>query len=237
MPVDRGAIDAQLREIGEGEHWWELREFRTLPHVLEAEERIRGLVLGKLLLSRRPRLRPARRWLVVATDERLLCILQERYARRQVEVRRDQISRLEHGPRVRSYQILVESAGRRVRIRIPKKDAVRFSAALTPLAPQNALAPLPPEVESLAWIPGLTTVATLPGFSGIVSKVARLSPPAPPAPGRIEQLEAAVDQLQADVERLQQQVEFLEKLLDQRSSEAMLHARSPLPETSLKTRP
>lgn len=35
MPVDRGAIDAQLREIGEGEGWWEQREFRALPSILQ----------------------------------------------------------------------------------------------------------------------------------------------------------------------------------------------------------
>ena len=49
MPVDRGAIDGQLREIGEGERWWEQREFRDLPYVLQPDERLRGLTNGKLV--------------------------------------------------------------------------------------------------------------------------------------------------------------------------------------------
>lgn len=229
MPVDRGAIDAQLREIGEGEHWWEQREFRALPHILRPEERIRGLAVGKLLASRGPRVRPAARWLIVASDDRVVCLRQERYARRQVEIPRDQITRLLHGPRLRGYQVLIESAGRRYRIRIPKRDALRFTTALAPLVPASPQRQLAPEVQAFSWIPGMTTVAALPGFAGIVSRVSQLSPPPPPSPGRIEQLEASVDRLQADVERLQQQVEFLEDLLDQRSGAALLQRSAPAP--------
>ena len=60
MPVDRGQIDQQLRALREGEHWWELREFRELPHLLYDEERIVGLIRGKVL-GRLPQPRPMRR--------------------------------------------------------------------------------------------------------------------------------------------------------------------------------
>ena len=60
MPIDRGAIDGQLREIGEGERWWEQREFRDLPYVLQPEERLRGLTNGKLVKSRLRELAAAR---------------------------------------------------------------------------------------------------------------------------------------------------------------------------------
>jgi hypothetical protein len=166
------------------------------------------------------------RWLLLVTDDRLIGLKQERYARKQIDIPRDQIVLLTHGPRVRHYRISIHTAHVRYRIRIAKTDAARFTAALAPLVPSSAAPRLSPEVEAFAWIPGMTTVATLPGFSGIVSRVSRLSPPPPPEPGRIEALEAAVDRLQGEVERLQQQVEFLEDLLQKRSDEAFLQRTS-----------
>ena len=230
MPVDRGVIDAQIREIGEGEHWWELREFRALPHILRPDEKIRGIVTARLSAARIPRFRPGSRWLVLVTEERLIAVKQERFARRQIEIARDQISRIYHGSRLRGYRITVETSGRRYRIMIRKEDAFRFTGALAPLVPERPPRSLNPEAEAWSWIPGLSTVATLPGFSGIVSRVTQLSPSVPAVqPGQIERLEATVDRLQADVERLQQQVEFLEDLLEKRSDEAFLQRATSSP--------
>lgn len=223
MPVDRGAIDAQLKEIGEGEHWWEMAEFRALPHVLRPEERIRGIVTARLSASRRPRVRRhGSAWLLLATDDRLIALRQERFARKQIDIPRDQIVLLNHGPRLRHYRINLETAHVRYRIRIARKDALRFTGALSPLIPQSSAARLAPEVEAFAWIPGMTTVASLPGFSGIVTRVSKLAPPPPLAADRVQRLEGAVETLQAEVERLRQQVEFLEDLLQKRSDEAFL---------------
>src|SRR5690606_34155778 len=117
MPVDRGAIDAQLREIGEGGRWWEQREFRDLPYILHADERIRGIVTGRLLGPRRPRILPSGPWLLVATDQRLLGLRQERFGRKQVEIAPGQVTRMQQGSRLRSYQIVLETPLRRYRIR------------------------------------------------------------------------------------------------------------------------
>ncbi|HUF51164.1 MAG TPA: hypothetical protein VMN60_10040, partial [Longimicrobiales bacterium] len=86
MGVDRGTIDSQLKEIGEGEHWWEQAEFRELSHVLHEGERMLGIAYGKLLGPRRPGIRPPRKWLLVVTDQRLICLQQERYGRKQIDV-------------------------------------------------------------------------------------------------------------------------------------------------------
>jgi hypothetical protein len=222
MPVDRGVIDAQLREIGEGERWWERREFRELPYILYADERIQGITLGKLLGPRRPRLRPAGRWLFVATDQRLICLKHERFARKQVDIARGQITRVHRSNRLRSYQITVETPERKYRLRIPKADAFRFAGALAPLIRDSPVRRLGPELEPLSWIPGITTVAALPGFAGIVSRVAMLSPPDYVTRDHVERLETTVERLQNDVERLQQQVTFLENLLQRRAEEAAL---------------
>ena len=223
MPVDRSAIDAQLREIGEGERWWEQREFRALPHILHADERILGIVNGKLLGARRPRLRPAGWWLLVATDQRLLCLRQERFARKQLEFTAGQITRVQQGSRMRSYQITLDTAQGRYRIRVAKDDAFRFLGALAPFLPEPPAQRLAPGLEPWSWVPGIDTVAALPGVGGIVSRVSSRSGG---EAGAVERLEATVDRLQSDVERLQQQVAFLEDLLQKRADEE-LYLRSP----------
>jgi hypothetical protein len=221
MAVDRGAIDAQLREIGEGERWWEQREFRDLPYILHADERLLGLATGKLLGRRRPRVR-ARRWLFVVTGQRLICLSQRRFARNQVEIPISQIIRLQQGNGLRSHQITIQTPERRYRLRVSSADAYRFATALVSVVPDAPRRVLHPDLEALSWIPGIRTVAALPAVSGIISKVSSLSPPENPAHAQIERLEATVDRLQEDVERLQQQVSFLENLLQKQQESAFL---------------
>lgn len=228
MPVDRGIIDAQLQEIGEGERWWETREFRALPHILHADERLRAIATGKLLISRRSGPGPFRRWLFVATDQRLICLKQERVARRQIEFAPAQIIRIDQRTRLRSYQVTIHGPDRRYRLRIPKEDSFRFTGALGALVPARPASPLVGDLEPLQWIPGMTTIASLPGVAGIVSKVSMLSPPERVVRGevigthRVERLEATVERLQDDVAQLQQQVGFLEDLLQKRVEESLL---------------
>lgn len=223
MPVDRGAIDAQLREIGEGERWWEQREFRDLPHILHADEQIRGIINARLLGPwRRPRLRRSGQWLVVVTNLRLVCLKQERFGRKQVEVAAGQITRIHENSRLRAYDITLETLQQRYRIRIPKEDAFRFSRALAPLVPDAPVQALHPALQEWSWVPGIATVAALPGVGGIVSKASLLAPPDNASRAQVERLEATVEQLQGSVERLQQQVAFLEDLLQKQSEEAFL---------------
>lgn len=234
MPVDRGVLDAQLREIGEGERWWEQREFRELPYILSADEQVRGITLGKLGGSRRPRLRPGARWLFVATDQRLLCIKHERFARKQVDITWGQITRVYQSSGVRSYRINIETPGRVYRLRIPKGDAFRFAGALSRMVPGPSVPRLGPELEPLSWIPGIGTVAALPGFGGIVSRMSMLSPPDYAPRDQVDRLEAVVERLQEEVERLQQQVAFLENLLQRRAEEGA--ALQPPPNAPIEAR-
>lgn len=218
MPVDRGSIDAQLREIGEGERWWEQREFRDLPHILHADERLQGIVRGRLIGRRGPRT-PSGRWLFVATNQRLICLKQGGLARKQVEITPGQIMRVIQSNRIGSYQITILTPRRRYRLRIPKSEAFRFAGAIAPLVPNPSAQRLPPPLEPWSWVPGIHAVAALPGVSEIVARVG----PQPYAPlEQVQRLEATVEQLQAKVERLQDQVAFLEDLLQKRAEEALL---------------
>lgn len=219
MSVDRGAMDEQLRDIGEGEHWWERREFRELCHILHGDERISGIVSGRLLGRRRPRLPGTGEWLIVATDQRLICLRQERFGRKQIDLPRELIVRIEQTSGLRSYQITVRTVARRYRLRIPKADAFRFARALAPLMPSGPAPGLPPALEPLAWIPGMTAVATLPGVARLVSEFS--APPVPSEAMRrsVHHLETTVERLETDVERLQEHVAFLQQLLEERAGE------------------
>lgn len=221
MPVDRGAIDGQLRDIGEGERWWEVREFRDLPYILHPGERIHGISRGNLLGSPRPRVVPAAMWLIVVTNERLLCLRQERFGRKQVEIGPGQITAIRQKSRLRSHQITIETPLRKYRLRVPKESAFRFMGALTPLLPDAPLQPVNPDLRALSWIPGINSVATLPGFAGVISRVSQLSPPEYASRHQVAALESAVERLQDDLERLHQQVQFLENLLQTRADEAL----------------
>ena len=222
MMIDRGAIDAQLREIGEGDRWWEQREFRHLPHVLHLDERIRGLTLGKLRDRRPLRITPAAPWLFVATDQRLICLQQKRFARSQIDIVAGQVTAVRQSTGLRHYRLTLLTPSRQYRLRLPKADAFRFLAALAPLVPQPTATPLPPDLEPLSLIPGFRTITTLPAVSGLVAKVSMLSPPDYATRGHVSRLETDVERLQVELEQTRQQVAFLQELLERRSEHAAL---------------
>lgn len=237
MSVDRGTIDEQLRDIGEGERWWEQREFRDLPHVLSSDERIHGIITGRLLgprrwplLPARPRLLPARSWLIVATNQRLICLRRERFGRKQVEVRLGQITGMPHSSRIRTYQITLHTSDGHYRIRIPKRDAFRFIGALAPLMPRPAARSPNARLPAPSWLPGVAATAGVPGLAGLVSKVSMLTAPDYAQRGDITRVETTVERVESEIERLQQQVDFLEELLQKRAAEVHpLPASSPNP--------
>lgn len=229
MPLDRGAIEAQLREIGESERWWEYREFRELPNVLHADERIQALTSGSLMGARRPRMTPAGRWLIVVTSHRLLCVKQERFARKQVDFSPPQITRIYQRSRLRTFDITIDTPLRTYRMRIPKVDALRFSGALgTLMAEPGALHALPPAEPAPAQQPQLApapeSTPRAPRMGVVRRFTRRFSPDYVPREP-LERLQMTVDRLQHEVERLQQRVNFLEDLLHKQSDESFL-ARS-----------
>ena len=221
MAVDRGTIEQQLHAIREGDFWWEQREFRELVHVLYENERILGLLNGKLL-GRMPRPRTPRRWLIVATNQRIICLSYRPFGRKHVEIFPDMITRVYHSSRLHSYQIAIVTTVQQYRIRIPKADAFRFVQALSVLVPRETVHRLSPGLEALSWVPGISTVAALPGVERMLSKATVLTAPEPALRGELQRLEQIVERLQNDVERLQEQVAFLENLLQNRARDHYL---------------
>jgi hypothetical protein len=189
MPLDRSALDAQLRAIGETELWWDRQEFRELAYVLHPGEQILGVVNGTLLGTRRPRLLPRAPWLVVATDQRLVLLRGERTARRQIDIAPGEIVRVQQQSRMRSFLVILETPLRRHRIRIAKEDAYRFSTALARLVPQ------------LRSDPVAHGPATVGAVGGTVMAI---------GPGAGDDLATVVARLRGDVERLEFRVALLE---------------------------
>jgi hypothetical protein len=220
MPVDRGTIEEQLRALREGDHWWEQREFRELAFIMHPDERIYGLINGRLI-GRLPRPYIGRRWLIVASNQRIICIKHGAIGRRLVEIWPGMITRVYHSSRLRAYHITIITTVQKYRIRIPKADAYRFVQALAGVVPSESVHRLSPGLEALSWVPGISAVAELPGVERMLSRATAITPPQPMR-NELQRLQETVEQLQNDVERLTEQVGFLEQLLAKRAEEQQL---------------
>ena len=218
MSVDRGRIDQQLRALREGEHWWEQREFRGLAHLLYDGEEIVGLIRGKVL-GRLPQPRPMRRWLIVATSQRILFLKHTPFGLRHLEISPAAVTRVYHSSRLRSYQVTILTTVQKYRIKIPKADAFRFVQALISVIPSESIHRLSPSLEALSWVPGITTVAALPGVERMLTKGAIMAAPQPAMRNQLQRMEETIEQLQKDVDRLIEQVAFLEDLLQKRAEQ------------------
>lgn len=220
MPLDRGAIDQQLQELGEGNRWWDQREMRDLPSVLDADESILAIARGRIA-----RVRVLRRtWLILVTDRRLLCLRSTGGSGwRQVDVPARQITRvaLRIGPL--HGRVRVTAGDRSFRLLIPRGDAYKLATALTGVASITRPSPnLPGPVlmvrrvfdhvlalPAAALNPVAATVAAMPAHAKgqQLAKAAALPDPV---------TEQRIDWLEAQVAELQQQIEFLERLLQER---------------------
>ena len=129
MPIDRGTIDQQLRALGETSRWDE-RELRDLPTVLHSDETILAISRGKIA-----RLRWLRRsWLIVVTNERLLCLRSSGRSWRQLEVSASQIARVALRIGVFRGRVIVLTTGSTYRLLVPRWDAYKLLTALSGLA-------------------------------------------------------------------------------------------------------
>lgn len=205
MPIDRGVIDQQLQALGDSQRWWGVREFRDLPAVLQADERILVLARGKVARVRWLR----RRWLIVATDRRLLCLRSGRRSNwRQIEVSAGQITRvsLRIGPF--SGRVLVVAGGHKYRLLVPRADGYRLSSTLSSLAPRlrEARASLRPALLVRRVIDHVLALPAAAFDPGEGDDPPALSPATAALRERIESLEEEL----AEAKR---QVEFLEQLL------------------------
>lgn len=203
MPIDRGIVDQQLQALGEGSRWWDQRELRDLPGVLHEGEKIMALARGKLA-----RVRVLRRsWLIVVTDQRLLCLRAGAAGWRQVEVHARSMERVAMRVGPFRARVLVLAGGTKYRLLIARPDAYRVHAALSALAgggiAASGLGPTHVVRRMVDHVLALPAAAFAPAVP---------PPPALPAPDT-SGLEQRLHLLEDHVQQLQQQVDFLEDLL------------------------
>lgn len=211
MPIDRGIIDKQLQAIGEASHWWDHREMRDLPAVLDAGEQIIAVSRGKIARVRWLR----RSWLIVVTDRRLLCLRSSgRTGWRQLEVNAVQFVRVALRVGVFRGRVLLTAGGQTYRLLVPRADAYRLEAALASLIRRGD--PTTGEFGPTRMVRRVVDhVLALPAAAfnpGSPAPAVHAPAPAPVDRQAIQRCEL----LEEQVQELQRQVEFLEQLLRDR---------------------
>lgn len=205
MPLDRGIIDLQLQALGES-RWWDERELRDLPAVLQGDERILAISRGKVA-----RLRWLRRsWLIVVTDKRLLCLRSGALSSwRQLELPAGRITRvaLRIGPF--HGRVLVVADSRAIRLLVPREDAYKLANVLSTLGTSASEAVVgfrPTRMVRRV----MDHVLALPA-AAFNPEEPRRSLPVPP-----NAAEQRLASLEEEVQELRRQIDFLEQLLRQR---------------------
>lgn len=218
MPLDRGVIDQQLQDLGEGNRWWDQREMRDLPAVLSSDERILAIARGRIARVRILR----RTWLIVVTDRRLVCLRSAgRGGWRQVDVPAKQITRvaLRIGPM--HGRVRVTARDRSIRLLVPRSDAYKLATALTGVGNITRPSPnLPGPVLMVRrvfdHVLALPAAALNPEAASTpaLSRMAKEPATAPALPDPVT--EQRIEWLESQVAELQQQIDFLERLLQER---------------------
>jgi Bacterial PH domain len=210
MAIDRGIIEQQLQALGEGSRWWDERELRDLPAVLDADEHILAITRGKLA-----RVRWARRsWLIVVTQRRLVCLRSAgRTTWRQLEVSASQIARVSLRVGPFRGRVLVVAGGDKYRLLVSNPDAYKLHTALASLAtpPPDASSRFAPTrmvhrmIDHVLALPAVALGPDMPGDQ---------PHRAPDGSVNEERLQA----LERELEELRHEVNFLEQLLRERHS-------------------
>ena len=227
MPIDRGVIDQQLQALGESPRWWEQREFRDLPTVLDGDERMLAISRGKLARVRWLR----RSWLIVVTERRLLCMRSAGGTSwRQLEVGAGQITRvaLRIGPF--HGRVVIVASGHTYRLLVPRAQSYKLSSALSTLGPQAKEA-RPGFQPALMVRRVIDHMFSLPAVA-LSPNTPREPPAALPATSVFDE---RVQTLEDEVEELRKQVRFLEQLLHQQQTGAGAERLRPARTASLPT--
>lgn len=190
------------------ELWSELPVVQELPHVLWPDEVVRAVFTGSVAHRVRPN---SRRWLIVLTDQRVLCLKQRRTsnAPKVVDVNYDSLIHVTTRARILKATVILTTAVGKLRLRVSRADAHRIVQAIASLRR------------------GQTPVYIFPAPQPTAHQ---LSEQQRYSQQRVERLEASVEQMETELARMQRQLEFLENLLQARvTAEELPPPRQPLP--------
>lgn len=171
-------------------------ELTTLEEMLHPGEAAELLVLGHVIEATRP---AVRRWLIVVTDQRLLCIRGSQLpGRRIIDIPLTTIRRVSEKSGLLGSTLTVVTAQGQLRLQMRRGTSAVVDDLL-----HSKLTGRPPTVVA----------------ASVASELSRPAERATRPAGAVDRtalLEEAVDRLETDMVRLQRQVEFLESLLDGR---------------------
>lgn len=219
MAIDRGILEQQLQALGEGSRWWDTRELRDLPAVLDPNERILAISRGKIARVRWLR----RTWLIVVTERRLLCLRSgTRTSWRQLEVSARHVERVSLRLGLFRARLVVQASDHTYRLLVPKADAYKLEGVLAGLVTsakvsRPGFAPTRMVGRMIDHVLALPAVAMSPE-----------SPKALPSPPRPKEAppDERIQSMEGELEQLRQQVDFLEDLLRQRQPSPERGARA-----------
>jgi hypothetical protein len=214
MPIDRGTLDQQLEALGGSVRWWNERELRDLPAILEADEEVVAIARGKL-----GRIRFMRRSrLIVVTDRRLVCIRSGRKAGwTQFELRAEQIRRAALRIGLFRGRVIVQTMAGTWRLLLPRNDAYDVSRAITALvdAPQRLNGNRPRHVVRRV----IDHILAFPAVALEPEAPTRAVPQAPAVAPVPDTVRDRMESLEDETEELRRQVAFLEQLIRGRQDE------------------
>lgn len=197
-----------MSALGESARW-DQRELRDLPAVLHADEHILAISRGKIARVRMMR----RSWLIVITDQRLLCIRSSGRTWRQLEVPASQISRAALRIGLFRGRVIVVTTAHTYKLLVPRADAYKLLEALSSLASngEQAISFGPTRIVRRV----VDHVLAMPAAA--MNPNAKLPVPRPPVDSSVR--DRRIDLLEEQVQQLQQQVDFLEQLLRERQAQ------------------
>jgi len=173
------------------QRWLGRIELSVLQELLRPGEKVEQLASAKVLVTTQPSVRA---WLIALTNTRLLCIKGGTlHARRVLDLPHQAIVSVSRVNRILSSEVIVATAHGRVRISLPRSQAVALAEGLIARHSAQFVAP-----ADLSLIGDPRADEPLPG---------------PRDRSRIDQLEETVDQLEQELSAVRQQVDFLEELL------------------------
>lgn len=130
MPIEVVALEQQLQAIPEYERWAARPELQDLAAIMNSGERVTAGVQGMLLESGKLAVRT---WLIIATDNRLLCLLKNGSAGlRKVELPIGIMKAAYTDSKLGHHEVIIESSAAKIIIsRMSKEAALGLSSALT----------------------------------------------------------------------------------------------------------
>lgn len=149
MPVDRAVLEQELSKVPDSTRWLARPEVPHLATILDEGEKVQLGVTGWVVESGKLAMRT---WLVLATSDRLLCLLGGGENMKKLQISIADMKNAHTDARLGYYEVTVESRTRKLILSgLPKEAAVNLSAVVSTLiSRRDEVASAPTRVPAAA---------------------------------------------------------------------------------------